>query len=145
MTTSPISPRACHIRPGGAPSPSGRRVFRGLGSPTRGQSGGLGALTLERRVLDRPHEEESRNAFVRRQTESELRAIRDNLEQLVADRTTALQAINAQLPELRKQGVDAVVAVEDFPFYKSVGYGGLRRRAPRIPLQREVLTSFNLS
>ena len=24
------------------------------------------------------------------------------------------------------------------------GYGGLRRRAPRIPLQREVLTSFNL-
>lgn len=25
------------------------------------------------------------------------------------------------------------------------GYGGLRRRAPRIPLQREVLTSFNLS
>ena len=35
--------------------------------------------------------------IVRRQTESELRAIRDNLEQLVADRTTALQAINAQL------------------------------------------------
>lgn len=25
------------------------------------------------------------------------------------------------------------------------GYGGLRRRAPHIPLQREVLTSFNLS
>lgn len=70
--------------------------------------------------------------------------------------------INLERDELAREGLSeralvSVLAVRhglsdrpDLAHFEEVrpgeaGYGGLRRRAPRIPLQREVLTSFNLS
>lgn len=69
--------------------------------------------------------------------------------------------INLERDELAREGLSerALVSVRraaralrspDLAHFEEVrpgeaGYGGLRRRAPHIPLQREVLTSFNLS